>query len=323
MTFPQYDPRSAPDEPGILKFMAIGAGFYPDDATAMTLTEQRQCYGRLCKHFHAGRPASIVVRDLNCPGPAGPVPLRQYVPDGWQAPGPGMVYMHGGGYILGDLDSHDDICCGIAQTAGVMVVAVDYRLAPEHVFPAAFEDCTAAVDWVFANHDALGLDKSRIAVGGDSAGGNLSAAVCLKRRDDGSAMPSGQILIYPAFGGDKTKGSYVVRANAPGLTTTDMKYYDRMYMGPDESPHRGSKYRAPLFETNFSGLPQAFLVACEWDPLRDDSFEYAQALTAAGVGANVRHKSELIHACLRARHVSPAAMAMFSAITEAVKVLTK
>jgi acetyl esterase len=312
------DSRAGPDEPEIAAFMAAGAGFYPDNATRLTLDEQRKCYDRLCAHFHCGRPGGMTVADMSCPGQAGDVRMRQFVPKGFGSPGPAMIYMHGGGYILGSLDSHDDICCGIAEDAGVMVIAVDYRLAPEHVFPAAFDDCADATNWVFANAGALGIDAECIVVGGDSAGGNLAAAVCLSRRDKGEPMPSGQVLIYPALGGDKTKGSYVSRRHAPGLTTADMEYYDLAYTGPDGDAAHDAKYRAPLLEANFSGLPQAFLVACEWDPLRDDSLDYARALKSAGVAAQVRHEPELVHACLRARHMSPAAKAMFAAIAQQV-----
>jgi len=256
------------------------------------------------------------VTDMTCPGPAGDIALRRYVPE--SRTGGSAVYMHGGGFILGGLDSHDDICCGIARDAGVTVVAVDYRLAPEHVFPAAYDDCLAAVKWVFDNSGLLDMDPGRTVLAGDSAGGNLAAAVCLARRDQGQKMPAGQVLIYPSLGGDKAKGSYVSRRHAPGLTTADMEYYEQMYLGAGVKEHRSSKFYAPLRESNFSGLPRAFLVACEWDPLRDDCFDYARCLQSAGVTAQVRHEPELVHACLRARHISPAAKAMFHAITTAI-----
>jgi len=202
-------------------------------------------------------------------------------------------------------------------------VAVDYRLAPEHIFPAAFDDCMAATGWVFDTSDMLGIDRNRIVLAGDSAGGNLAAATCLARRDLGQKMPAGQVLIYPAFGGDKTTGSYISRHDAPGLTTPDMVKYEQLYLGADVEKNRTSKFYAPLQETNFDGLPPAFLVACEWDPLRDDSFDYADRLRTAGVAAEVRHEPELIHACLRARHTSPAANAMFHAIVSAISKMSE
>lgn len=322
MTNLQDDPRNGPDEPGILAFMETGSQFYLADSEQINVDRQRRCYDNLCAHFHAGRPVGMTVRDLICPGPVGDTALRQYVPESVNRGGC-AVYMHGGGFILGGLDSHDDICCGIAQDADVMVIAVDYRLAPENHFPAAFDDCVTATRWVFDNSAMLGVDPHRILLAGDSAGGNLAAATCLARRDLGQKMPAGQVLIYPTFGGDKTRGSYVSRRDAPGLTTTDMVEYEQLYLGADAEQNRTSKFYAPLQETNFDGLPPAFLVACEWDPLRDDSFDYANRLRSAGVAAEVRHEPELIHACLRARRTSPAANAMFHAIVSAISKMSE
>ena len=322
MTNMQDDPRTGPDEDEIWACMEAGSQFYPADTAPLTIGEQRRCYNNLCAHFHAGRPDGMQVTDMTCPGPAGDIALRRYVP-AKHGRGGAVIYMHGGGFILGDLDSHDDICCGIARDADVTVVAVDYRLAPEHIFPAAFDDCMAATDWVFDNAGMLDIDPGRVVLAGDSAGGNLSAAVCLSRRDRGWKMPAGQVLIYPAFGGDRSRGSYVSRRNAPGLTTADMDYYEQMYLGAEAAENRSSKLYAPLRETNFAGLPRAFLVACEWDPLRDDCFDYAACLQSAGVAAKVRHEPELVHACLRARHSSPAAKSMFAAITAAISEMSK
>jgi acetyl esterase len=315
------DPRPAPDEPGIIEFMAQSEGFFPDDAAGLGMADMRACYDRLCQHFHGGRPAGMQVEDMTAPGHAGPIPLRRYAPAQGRD-GAGLIYLHGGGYVLGSLDSHDDICCGLAELSGATVIAVDYRLAPEHRFPAAFEDSAAAVHHILSSPDTFGIDPARTALGGDSAGGNLTAAVCLKRRDEGLPLPSGQVLVYPALGGDMSRGSYVSRAYAPGLTTQDMAAYDGWYTGPDNETARHSKFRTPLLETDYAGLPRAFMVACEWDPLRDDCFDYAARLQAAGVQARVRHEPELIHASLRARRVSPAAGAMFAAIAAAVREFT-
>lgn len=322
MTNLQDDPRSGPDEPGILAFMDAGAQFYPANGNQLSVDRQRQWYDKLCAHFHAGRPDGMAVRDLTCPSPAGDIALRQYVPEK-RRNAACVVYMHGGGFILGSLDSHDDICCGIAHDAGVSVIAVDYRLAPEHIFPAAFDDCVAAAGWVFDNSAALEIDRDRIVLAGDSAGGNLAAATCLSRRDLGQKMPAGQVLIYSAFGGDKTRGSYVSRRDAQGLSTADIEHYELLYLGSGADRNRTSKFFAPLLETSFAGLPPAFLAACEWDPLRDDSFEYAEQLRAAGIEAEVRHEPELVHACLRARYASPAAKDMFQAIATAISRMTE
>ena len=318
----QDDPRPGPDEDEIWTFMEAGSQFYPADTAPLTIGEQRRCYDNLCAHFHAGRPDCMRVTDMTCPGPAGDIALRQYVP-AERSNGGTVIYMHGGGFILGGLDSHDDICCGIAHDAGITVIAVNYRLAPEHIFPAAFDDCVAAIKWVFDNSAMLDIDPERIVLAGDSAGGTLAAAACISRRDVGQKMPAGQVLIYPAFGGDRTRGSYVSRRHAPGLTTADMEYYERMYLGAAAEKNRSSKFYAPLLENDFASLPRACLVACEWDPLRDDCFDYARCLQSAGVEAQVRHEPELVHACLRARHTSPAAKAMFQAITAAISEMSQ
>jgi acetyl esterase len=315
------DPRPGPQEAGIVEFLEKSGGFFPDDATRLSMDEMRGCYDRLCAHFHGGRPQGMRVDDMTAPGPAGDIGLRRYVPQGVRD-GAGLDYLHGGGYVLGSLDSHDDVCAGLAELSGATVIAVDYRLAPEHRFPAAFEDSAAAVEHIMSNAAAFGIDPVRTAIGGDSAGGNLTAAVCLKRRDDRARVPAGQVLIYPTLGGDMDRGSYVSRANAPGLTTADMQAYDSWYMGPCDDAVRMSKFRAPLLETNYEGLPPAFMIACEWDPLRDDCYGYAARLEAAGVAAAVRHEPELVHASLRARHMSQAAGAMFASVAQAVREFT-
>jgi acetyl esterase len=322
MTNLQYDSRRGPSEREIMEFLAVSDRFFPEGTPgAGQFPVLRQQYEALCRHFHAGRPPSISVMDVSIPGPAGPITIRKYRSDTKRLTG-GLIYFHGGGFVLGSLDSHDDVCCGFAKMAGVTVLAVNYRLAPEHRFPAAFEDCTAAAGHIFEHAASLGLDPGRIAVGGDSAGGNLCAAVCLARRDHSAVMPAGQILIYPALGGDMTKGSYVARANAPGLTTRDMAAFESYYSGPAGHDDNSIQFRWPLRARDFRGLPPAFMIACEWDPLRDDCFDYQRLLRNANIEAVIRHERELIHGCLRARHVSPAARAMFKATAEALKKLT-
>jgi acetyl esterase len=217
---------------------------------------------------------------------------------------PVLLYLHGGGFVVGGLDSHDDICAELCDGADIDVVAVRYRLAPEYPFPAAFED-----GWEVLQ--ALGRTASRLIIGGDSAGGNLAAALAIKARDENGPKLAGQVLIYPGLGGDMSRGSYVSQAKAPGLSTTDVQYYRTVYKGG------GSKFSEPLRETNYAGLPPAFLVAAGLDPLHDDCFDYAAQLEAAKVPAQVRDEPLLVHAFLRARHMSRPARASFDAITEA------
>jgi len=282
-------------DPGIRAFLEAGEQFYPADAVNFTMAEQRAFYDTYCAHFRKPRPASVKVEDFK----VGEVPCRRYTP---VSPTAKLLYLHGGGYVLGGLESHDDICAEMAEAAQVEVTAVEYRLAPEHPFPAAFDDCWAALN-------TLGP----CIVGGDSAGGNLSAALCLKARDLGGPKIKAQVLIYPGLGGDVSKGSYITQAHAPGLTTQDTNYYREVYGGYRH------KYAGPLQEIDFRNLPPAFLVACGHDPLHDDATEYAERLIAAGGKAEVRDEPLLIHAYLRARHMSEPARKSFNAIVAAVK----
>ncbi len=283
--------------------MIAGERFYPANAVSLTMAEQRTFYDLYCAHFRKPRPENIAVKDFA----VGPVLCRRYAPK-LSKNLPAMLYLHGGGYVLGGLESHDDVCAEISDRADIAVVGVNYRLAPEHPFPAAFDDA-----WAVLQHLAGQFDK--IIIGGDSAGGNLSAAVALKARDLGGPKIAGQVLIYPGLGGDVTKGSYVSQANAPGLATKDVLYYCNIYKGG------ANKFAEPLRETNFAGLPPAFIVAAGLDPLCDDSENYAVRLRNANVPVKVRQEPLLVHAFLRARHMSEPARQSFSAIVRAARQL--
>ena len=287
------------EDSGIRAFLQAGDAFYPADAIHFTVAEQRAFYDRYCAHFRKARPATVSTEDFR----VGEVSCRRYRKHG-SSDAPAMLYLHGGGFVVGSLESHDDICAEICDGAAIDVVAVHYRLAPEHPFPAAFED-----GWAVLTH--LAERQSRLIVGGDSAGGNLAAALALRARDEGKPKLSGQVLIYPGLGGDTARGSYVSQAQAPGLSTADVRYYRDIYRGG------GSKFAEPLRETDFSGLPPAFLVAAGHVPLHDDCFCYAERLRAAGVPAEVRDEPLLVHAFLRARHMSEPARAAFAAIVAA------
>lgn len=287
------------EDPGIRAFLMAGERFYPTDAVNFTMAEQRAFYDKYCAHFRKPRPESVAAEDVSYGG----VPCRHYRKAGTTG-APVMIYLHGGGYVLGGLDSHDDVCAELCDGAAIDVVAVDYRLAPECPFPAAFEDGWAVLKAVAETH-------SEIIIGGDSAGGNLSAAISIRSRDEGGPRLKGQVLIYPGLGGDMSKGSYITQAHAPGLSTRDVIYYRDTYKGGE------SKFAQPLRETNYIGLPPAFLIAAGLDPLHDDCFDYAARLEAAGVPAKVRDEPLLVHAFLRARNMSVPARAAFDAITAA------
>ena len=300
MTDPLEQKYAGLKDPGIRAFMIAGERFYPPDAVDFSMAEQRAFYDKYCAHFRKTRPAGVTTEDFRVGG----VACRLYRSGATEKP-PVLLYLHGGGFVLGGIESHDDVCAEICDGADVAVVAVAYRLAPEHPFPAAFEDCWQVLQY-------LGQRYGKIAVGGDSAGGNLAAALALKARDAGGPKPMGQVLIYPGLGGDMSRGSYVSQAGAPGLATGDVKYYRDIYRGGD------SKFAEPLRETDYTGLPPAFLVAAGLDPLHDDCRDYAGRLQAAGVAALVREEPLLVHAFIRARHMSEPARLAFRAVVEAV-----
>ena len=225
-------------------------------------------------------PALPVVRDLSADGPAGPIPLRLYRPaaDGTL---PVLVYFHGGGWVIGDLDTHDVLCRQLALGAGCAVVAVDYRMGPEHRFPAAVDDCLAATRWVGANAATLGVDPSRLAVGGDSAGGNLAAVVAIAARDAGGPPIAYQLLIYPATDQRRVAPSHTTNAQGYLLTADSMRYYHDHYI--DDPKHDLDWRASPLLAPDLSGLPPALVLVAGYDPLRDEGVQYAQKLTEAGV----------------------------------------
>ena len=241
----------------------------------------------------AGEPESIArIENRTVPGPAGEIPIRIYTPVG-TAPFPVLVYFHGGGWVIGNLDTHDGICRSLANRVGCLVVSVDYRLAPEHPFPAAPEDCYAATRWLAEHAGSLGGDKGRIAVGGDSAGGNLAAVGALMARDRGGPKLAFQLLVYPVTDADFETRSY--RENAEGyfLTRADMVWFWNHYAPRQED--RRNPYAAPLRAASLRGLPPALVITAEFDPLCDDGNAYAARLREDGVPVRLSQQDGLIH----------------------------
>ena len=209
----------------------------------------------------------------------GGVRLRLYRPAAAGVP-PVLVYFHGGGWTIGDLDTHDVLCRQLCRAAEVAVVSVDYRLGPEHRFPAAVDDCIAATRWLQREGAALGLDAARLAVGGDSAGGNLAAVVALALRDAGDAVPAFQLLIYPATDQRAIAPSHTTNGQGYLLTADSVAYYRGQYL---PEPAQWSDWRAsPLLAADLSRLPPALVLTAGFDPLRDEGRQYADALSAAG-----------------------------------------
>jgi acetyl esterase len=235
-------------------------------------------------------PELLSVAPLTIPSPAGSIPARIYTPKTLRKAGglaPALVFFHGGGWVIGDLDSHDVVCRKLAHEAELLVISVDYKLAPEHKFPAAVDDAIAATKWIAENAKQLGIDAARLTVGGDSAGGNLAAVVALAARDGGGPQIAGQVLIYPATDFAMTHPSHREPETSVLLTHSVIKWFCNHYLrgASDIDNWKASPARA----TTLAGLPPAYLLTAGADPLRDEGDEYAKRLKEAGVAVTYRH----------------------------------
>jgi acetyl esterase len=245
-------------------------------------------------------PAPVAeTRELAIAGPGGGhLPLRLYRAAGTAAGAslPALVFFHGGGWVVGDLESYDAMCRHLANAARCAVVAVDYRLAPEHKFPAAVEDCVAATEWVATNGAALGVDAARLAVGGDSAGGNLAAVVSLLARDRGAPSLRAQLLLYPAVDFAMSHASHQRFADGHLLTLATMRWFAEAYL---RGPQDAADWRAsPMRAANFAGLPRAYVLTVGYDPLCDEGTAYAHRLEENGIAVEYRHIPDQIHGFL-------------------------
>jgi acetyl esterase len=287
--------------------------WYPPDTIDYTIAEQRRIYDSMCREFFAGYPEGVSAQTTAIATPSHAIPIRIYrsaKPDAAAV----VLYCHGGGFILGGLDSHDDVCAELCARTGYELISVDYRLAPEHLHPAAFDDALAAFEWAATTY------ARPILLAGDSAGGNLAAALAHATRGHGHA-PIGQVLIYPGLGGDMTKGSYVEHAEAPMLTRRDLEFYrDVRTGGPQDA---GDVTLSPLADVDYSRLPPTVIVTAECDPLSSDGETYRDLIRAAGGKAWWSEEPGLVHSFLRGRHTIGRARAGFTRIVDAVAALGK
>jgi acetyl esterase len=261
-------------------------------------------------------PPIAEVRDLAAPGRNGSIPLRLYRDGASAAPRTGFVYLHGGGWVIGDLDTHDVVCRQLAQRTGAVVIAVDYRMGPEHKFPAAVEDAIDATAFIAAKAAELGIDPHRLAVGGDSAGGNLAAVVAIDARDNHGPVIALQALIYPSVALAMTTQSHEDFAEGYGLTRATMLYFRNHYLRSeaDKQDWRASPMRA----THHAALPPTLIITAGFDPLRDEGEDYGRMLIAAGVPVTVKRFPGQIHGFITMGRIIPQATDAINEIADAM-----
>lgn len=263
----------------------------------LTPAEMRLFYATVGEQLGGEARNMAEVKNLSAPGPAGAIPLRLYRPlDLDSTPQPGLIYLHGGGWVIGSLDTHDKVCRRLAETCGCIIVAVDYRLAPEHPFPAGPEDVIASSRWILQNAETLGLDPARIGIAGDSAGGSLSAVACLANREMSGPGLCCQVLIYPSTDNSaegEQRLSRLEQAQTPPLNANAMQKMVKSYLpvAADANDWQAS----PLLANDHSGLPPALVITGGFDPLRDEGIAYAHRLINAGVEVLHRHYAGQVH----------------------------
>jgi acetyl esterase len=291
------------------RFIDRSNAFYSPEAAGWSLQKNRDAYDAMCRAFDAGIPSGVSTDDFSMAGQGGPLPVRRYRRD--DADGSAAIlYLHGGGFVLGGLESHDSICAELCAGTGYDLVSVDYRLSPEHQHPAALEDAMTVFGWI-----ATETGRPVILVG-DSAGGTLAAAVCHATRGR-QVRPAGQMLIYPALSGTSDGGmSYAEHADAPMLTSADVEIFRGIRSGGAQ--HATDATLWPLADPDFSGLPPTCIVAAEIDPLASDAEAYCRRVTDARGEASWIVEEGLVHGYLRGRHSVARARRSFARIVDAV-----
>jgi acetyl esterase len=301
-------------DPGMLEFYRTLSDKTPKGSETWPLLQQREVWNAVCAAFRAPRPPSIGVEDII----ANKVPVRLFKPK-TKALHAAVIYGHGGGWVLGGPETHDDICAELAAESDCVVALVDYRLAPEHRHPAQLEDCLKVWRWMREQGPNNGIDPERLMAAGDSAGGQMSVALALTLRDLALPQLKALLLIYPVLGVNTETPSYRRNAHAPCLTRDDMKYYLEAFLGPKGSPAWSDEKALPLLAASLEGLPPSFITVAEHDPLHDDGTMFHDRLLAAGVPSQLRCEPLLAHSYLRARHHSKPAFEGFQAIVKALK----
>lgn len=288
-------------------FIRKAESFYSDDMTEPTVEQQRQEYDRMCRAFFVDYPKELNIETSQWDG----IPVRIYQPT---KPIGTLVYYHGGGFVVGGLESHDDVCAELAYQSGLRVISVAYRLAPEHKHPAQFDDAMHALQIASNRYPAP------LIVAGDSAGGNIAAAISHHARKTDMQL-AGQILVYPTLATQMVTGSYIEHANAPLLTCEDMIFY-RDVRCKNDAPTNDPTF-APLDDTDFAALPPTVIFTAACDPLADDGKNYRDAIIAAGGKAHWVNEAGLVHMYLRARTTVARAKDSFERIVASTVILAK
>lgn len=296
---------------------------FPDNAATLNIEQQRALYNAMCREFHAGYPAGVVSNNAHIPGACGwQIPVRHYTPVALKnaESDAHIVYLHGGGFVVGGLESHDDVCAEICKGTSKQLTSVDYRLSPEHKHPSALNDTMAVIEHLNKTY------PKPIILCGDSAGANLAAAACHAYRNQRKAKRAapeiiGQVLIYPGLGGDTTQGSYITHAHAPMLSTQDVHFYSHVRC-TDQTNVRDPLF-SPLLDDDFGTLPPTIVFSAECDPLCDDGEQYCQRIQLAGGRADWIEERGLVHGYLRARHCVDRSAKSFERIIEAIMCLVE
>ncbi|MGN6145915.1 MAG: alpha/beta hydrolase [Mesorhizobium sp.] len=281
--------------------------YYPPDTIDYTIDQQRAVYDRMCREFFASYPDGVKAETTAIEADGRAIPIRIYRMS--ENPAAVVLYFHGGGFVVGGLESHDDVCAELSARTGYEVVSVDYRLAPEHIHPAQADDAFAAFEWAAKTY------AQPLVLAGDSAGGNLAAGLAQRTRGHRRA-PVGQVLIYPGLGGGMDKPSYARHAEAPMLTVRDLVFYKDIRTGGADFS-KDPTYM-PLADPDLSGMPPTVVITAECDPLSSDGEAYRDRILAAGGKAYWREEAGLVHGYLRARHTVRRARESFSRIVDAV-----
>lgn len=292
---------------------AAGQAAPPLDAIPPEMIRAGYRMQRAAQNLNA--PKDVEARDLQVDGAEGPIAARLYTPAGAPATTPGLVYFHGGGFAIGDLESHDGHCRRLASFAGIRVLAVDYRLAPEHPFPAGHDDALASVKWVFDHAAEIGFDPTRVAVGGCSAGGNLAASVSIDLKNDPGRKLAFQLLLYPGIWPDVETQSRK-DLDGPILTKAAIAWFDKCLAVGDHPQAARANIGA---KADVTGTPPALVVTAGYDPLKDEGRDYAARLNAAGVKATHVEYPDLVHDFYLMGDVSPAITAAAKETAAALK----